>query len=306
MDVDIGRDRHVVVDDVRDGRDVQPAGRDVGGDEDRQTPALEREHHPVAAALRHVAVERLDVHAAIAQLLVELVAADLRAHEDDRLVGALGAQEVDEYIGLVGSLHLDAELLDAVDGHRGRLAVGQGPDLGRDRCREQRRLARAGGLGQDLLDVLEETEVEHLVRLVEHHEARVAEHQRAALHQVEHAADRADHDLASGAQLRLLRPDRRAAEDGHHVDALARGVRAQRLGDLDAELARGREHEPLDLLEARVDVLDHRQPEGRGLARSRLCLADHVLALEHRRDRLLLDRARLFVADVLQREKRLL
>ena len=47
-----------------------------------------------------------------------------------------------------------------------------------------------------------------------------------------------------------------------------------------------------------VDVLDHRQPEGRRLARAGLRLADHVAALEQRRDALLLDRARLLVADV--------
>ena len=36
-----------------------------------------------------------------------------------------------------------------------------------------------------------------------------------------HAADGADHDVAAGAQLRLLGADRRAAEDGDDVDALA-------------------------------------------------------------------------------------
>ena len=41
----------------------------------------------------------------------------------------------------------------------------------------------------------------------------------------------------------------------------------------------------------RIDVLDHREPEGRGLARARLRLADDVAPLEQRRDALLLDRA---------------
>ena len=48
VDVDVRRDRHVEVDDVRDGRDVEAAGGDVGGDEDRHAAALEREHHAVA------------------------------------------------------------------------------------------------------------------------------------------------------------------------------------------------------------------------------------------------------------------
>ena len=36
-----------------------------------------------------------------------------------------------------------------------------------------------------------------------------------------HAADGADDDVAAGAQLGLLGADRRAAEDGDDVDALA-------------------------------------------------------------------------------------
>jgi hypothetical protein len=126
------------------------------------------------------------------------------------------------------------------------------------------------------------------------------EDQRGALDEVEHPAHRADDDLAAGAQLGLLRADRRAAEHRHDVDALALAVGADRLGDLDAQLARRREHERLDVGVARVDVLDHRQAERGGLARPGLGLADHVAALEQRRDGLLLDRAGLLVADVLQ------
>ena len=64
--------------------------------------------------------------------------------------------------------------------------------------------------------------------------------------------------MPSGSQLRLLAADRRAAEDRYYIDALALAVRAERLGDLDAELARRRQHQPLDLVLGQVDVLEHR------------------------------------------------
>ena len=105
------------------------------------------------------------------------------------------------------------------------VAVGQRADRRRHRRREQRRLAAVGRHVEDALDVLEEAEVEHLVGLVEDDEAAGVEDQRRALGEVHHAADRADDDVAAGAQLRLLRADRRAAEDGDDVDALARAVR---------------------------------------------------------------------------------
>ena len=123
-------------------------------------------------------------------------------------------------------------------------------------------------------------------------------HQRIARDQVLDPPYRPDHDMAPSAQLGLLGANRRAAEDGDDVDALAAAVGAQSLRDLDAELSRRRQNEPLDLMLGGIDVLKHRQPEGRGLAAPGLRLADNVAPREQRRDRLLLDRARLFVADV--------
>ena len=124
--------------------------------------------------------------------------------------------------------------------------------------------------------------------------------QRRAREQVQHAADGADDDVAAGAQLGLLAADRGAAEDGDDVDALARAIGAQRLGDLDAQLARRGQDEGLDLAVGRIDVLDDGEAERGGLAGSGLRLPDDVLALEEDRDGLFLDGARLLVADILQ------
>jgi hypothetical protein len=306
--VDIGRGRHVEVDDVGDRGDVQAAGGDVGRHQDRQPAALERDHHAIAGALGHVAVQRLDVHPAVAQRAEELLGADLRAREHDRLPRPLGLQNAPEGVDLLGRLGLQEELLDRVDRQRRRLdldrlrvvqvALGKRADRARHGGAEQRRLAAVGRVGEDLLDVLQEPEVEHLVGLVEHDEAARVQEQGVARDQVEHAADRADDDRRAALQIRLLVADRRAAEDRDRVDALARPVRAQRLGDLDAQLARRREHQRLDVVVARIGELDHRQPERRGLAGAGLRLADDVAALEQHRDRLLLDRAGRLVAHV--------
>jgi hypothetical protein len=78
-------------------------------------------------------------------------------------------------------------------------------------------------------------------------------------------------------------------------------VGAQGLGDLDAQLARRRQHERLDILVGRVGELEHGQAEGRRLARAGLSLADDVAALEQQRDRLLLDRAGRLVAHIAER-----
>ena len=53
----------VVVDDVREVRDVDAARRDVGRDEEPQPPFARRAHHALAVALRQVAVEPVGVEA---------------------------------------------------------------------------------------------------------------------------------------------------------------------------------------------------------------------------------------------------
>jgi hypothetical protein len=75
---------------------------------------------------------------------------------------------------------------------------------------------------------------------------------------------------------------------------------AQRLGHLDAELARRGQDDRLGLLVLGIEVLQQRQPEGRRLARARLGLADHVVPGEQLGDRLRLDRRRLHVAELVK------
>ena len=206
---------------------------------------------------------------------------------------------------------LDVGLGDRVDGQRFRrdadrrrvihVALGEAFDRRRHRRREERRLAAARAHPQDLLDVLDEAEVEHLVGLVEDDVARRGEDQRAAAHQVHHPADRGDDDVGAGAQLRLLGFDRGAAEDGDDLDVEVLGVGAQRLGHLDAELAGRRQHDRLHLVVVGIEVLQQRQAEGRGLAGAGLRLADHVVAAEQLGDRLVLDRRRLVEAELVER-----
>ena len=121
------------------------------------------------------------------------------------------------------------------------------------------------------------------------------------VHQVHDAAHRAHDHLPALLELRHLVADRRTAEHRHHLDAAPLAVRTQRLRHLDAELARWREHERLHLLVVGVDVLEQRQAEGGRLARAGLGLADHVVALQELGNRLLLDRGRRLVAEVIQR-----
>ena len=76
---------------------------------------LEGDHHAVARALADVAVERLDVEALVLQRLLQLRGADLGPAEDDRLLGFLGLQQLDQARRLLFGRDLDEGLGDRVD-----------------------------------------------------------------------------------------------------------------------------------------------------------------------------------------------
>ena len=93
-------------------------------------------------------------------------------------------------------------------------------------------------------------------------------------------------------------------DDAHWLDDATREAllfTAQRIEAEGIVLLIGlRDGEGLHVAHRRIDLLEQRQAERRGLARAGLRLADDVAALEHRRDRLLLDGAGLLVPDVAQ------
>ena len=62
----------------------------------------------------------------------------------------------------------------------------------------------------------------------------------------------------------------------------------------------GSENERLGLLGLRIEELEHRQAEGGGLAGAGLRLADDVVPGEQLGDRLLLDRRRVGVAELVE------
>jgi hypothetical protein len=74
--------RHVDVDHVRDQLEVEPSRRHVGGHHDLQSTRSHARQHALAARLREIAVQRLDVDALRGQALRDLSAEAPRPRED--------------------------------------------------------------------------------------------------------------------------------------------------------------------------------------------------------------------------------
>jgi hypothetical protein len=276
------------------------------------SPPADAAHHAVALLLAHPAVQGLRPVAAAVERLGERVDLLAGAAEDDGRGRRLDVEDAAERRRLGRARHDVGGLADPR-----RLPCGRGLAAERDpdrlaqvaagervqpaghRGREQHRLPGFRRLPQDRLEVLGEAHVEHLVGLVQDDGRDLAQVQAAALEEVERPPRRRDDDVDAGLQRPELADDRRAAVDRQHAGAEVLAVAVQGLGHLDGELAGRHEDERhgRPLAAVRGEPLEHRQCEGGRLARAGSGLAEQVAALDQGRDRLLLDRRRLLVAE---------
>ena len=118
MDEVVGAVGQVVVDDVRDVRDVDAAGGDVGRDQDAALAGGERLERGSALRLRAVAVDDVHVVAELLQLFGDAVGAVLGAGEDEVCALFFAQHLVEQGELLVLHDGVDAQF-DAVGGMRG-------------------------------------------------------------------------------------------------------------------------------------------------------------------------------------------
>ena len=239
---------------------------------------------------------------------------DLRPGEDEHLVPVALDDQVGEQLLLAVAVDRVDELADALGGgavardlDRDRVAQDRARkalDLVRERGREQQRLLARRQEVEDPLDVGHEAHVEHPVRLVEDEDLDLAEVGGSLADEVEQAPGRGDEDLDPRAQLLDLGVQRDAAVHDRRSQRDVPAVGLHALGDLDGELARRRQDQAADRMAGRrergvrlgPEPVEDGEGEGRRLAGTGLCSGEDVLALEHQRDRPLLDRCRLGVA----------
>jgi hypothetical protein len=156
---------------------------------------------------------------------------------------------------------------------------------------------------EDLLHLGHETHVGHAVGLVDHEHLDVGDGELTPLDQIDQATGRADDDVDALLQRVDLRVHRDTAVDGPDLAVAHVAERAQRIGDLGGQLARGDEDEAARVARLRLaDAPEEGEAERQGLARAGLGLAEHVAPGEGVGDRELLDGERF--GDALTRQGR--
>src|SRR5450755_974601 len=110
--------RQIEVDDVRDAVHVDPARRDVRGDEHPQPTGLEVVERALASPLRFVAVNRFRRDFTALELLHQAIGPVLRAREHNRALDGGVAQNALEHAALLGIFDHVHRLLDALGRRR--------------------------------------------------------------------------------------------------------------------------------------------------------------------------------------------
>ena len=278
---------HSEVDDVRQVVDVEATGCHVGSHEQLRQVLAELLHGQVALLLRQVTVQRLGVVAVLDELVGYLLRFYLRAAEDDGedfgvvvhdalqcQVLVLCVHHVIDVVNVLGTLVARAHddglvVLQILCCHALHLAAHRG--------REHQRAVLFGQGLEDFVDTVREAHVEHLVGLVEHDGRHLLQMDVAAVLQVDESPWRGHNHLHALLQGTHLRLDGSTAVDGLHMDAVEVFAKvAQVVGNLQAQLTRGTQHQRLGVTFSGVNPLQQGNAEGCRLARTRLSQGDGV------------------------------
>ena len=203
--------------------------------------------------------------------------------------------DADQRHGAVVIVHTHEGLVDGVrrlHAHGGRhldgiLRVGarEAQQFRRERGREQQCLAFVRKRREDLLHIVEEANLQHLVGLVQDGKLRPRERQEFLTLQVHDAARGADDDLGTGLEGAHLRFERFTAHDQCELDAARVAQLLEHVVDLFRQLARRCQDQPKHRGARRVDLGHHGRAEGERLARAGLGLGNHIASIQNRLDR---------------------
>ncbi len=256
MDVILCHKREFEVNHVVEIRDIEAAGRHVGGDQRLQGAGAKLQQHLLPCALRQIAVEGQRIDARLAKLLGQFVGPLAGAAEDEGRCPPLHFQHMFDQCQLAIAVHGIDPLL-----HLGCRGVAR---CNLDKCRvaqqhfaqgkqvvvagggEEQGLAIRRDLFEQRLDLVHKAHVEHAVRLVKHQMAQVFQTQRPLPQMVEQTARGGDQQIHPGLKRLYLRRDAHPAIDLRAGETGALPVARHTLGDLHRQLAGRHQHQRAD------------------------------------------------------------
>ena len=153
---------------------------------------------------------------------------------------------------------------------------GDGEDLFRHGGGEHQHAFVAGGGGKDLLDVVDESHVEHFVGFIQNGEPELVEHEFAAFHKVDDASGRSNHDVDSLIKFFQLNADELSAVKRGDAERGCSFEGVELLRDLNGEFTGRGEDQRLRVSASACDGVDDGNAERGSFSGSGLSLSDHI------------------------------
>jgi hypothetical protein len=119
VDIVLGMVRHVEIEDVRQALNIEPARRDIAGNQQPDLAILEALQSLGAFRLRHVAVQRRRIEPVPGQRAIKNIDVALAIAEDQRIADMLARDQPAQCLALFARLYDDERLLDSCS-RRGR------------------------------------------------------------------------------------------------------------------------------------------------------------------------------------------
>ena len=303
---------HAVVNHVGHVFNVNTASCHVGSDQNVDLAGAERLQRLLTRNLVQVTVQGSGSEATVHQLLRHAGSVTLGLGEDDGAAAAGSAQNAANHLVLVQVVRTVDDLADRRLSLRGVLGVsganahGLGHVLACHRndraghgCGEQHALAVLRQVAEDLLNRRLETQIQHLVSLIEDHNLNLLQVQEALLVQVDNAAGGAHRNLQAAAQQLSLRLNRHTTVQGGDAGVAQLRSNRQVLAHLNSKLTGRNQNQRLrcagvlqispTLIVAADHTLNGGQTEAEGLTGTGLRLTNDVLARQSHGKSQLLD-----------------
>ena len=294
--------------------DVQTARSHIGTHQQVNFALLEGFQRLEAFVLTLVAVQRCRLETFVLQRTGQAGTTEFAVHKHKGLLHAALFQDLVQRMALAVFVDAVEMLLHGRSGRIGachfngdrvlQVAVGQALDFGRKRRRKQQRGALLGQVAQDALQVGQKADVEHAVGFVQHHVFDLVEDGVLGFDVVQQTAGRGHQHFHPFLQLQRLWLHVHAAKHHGAAQVGVLGVQLDLLGDLVGQFTGGQQHQRTHRVagggSGSVFVLHHAlqqgQCKGSGFAGAGLGGAHDVLAGQHHRNGLGLDRGHGLVA----------
>jgi hypothetical protein len=256
MDVILGNDGDIEIDDVRDALHVDAPGCDVGSDHDAVFSAFEAIHCVLSLSLGSAGVYGHGDDGRSLEVPVDFIGPVLCARKDQDAVHVAVLEHVQEKtyfllaldrIDILGNC-FDGVSLPADLDHLGRLlyACGEGAYFGRHCGGKKEGLAVLRQSGDDSSHVVDKAHIEHTVGFIENEHFNKPEVYGSSLHVVEKPPGSSYHDVHAAMEDLELCLNTDTSIDGQGPDTEESAIAENGLFDLDRKLSRRRQDKRFD------------------------------------------------------------